>query len=263
MSIKIGNLTEFILEEYDSRFITHSLKCFFNEDLANLYQPMILAGDYFEPQPEGIYYRVISAEDQKAICIQYYVYWLEQDCLGALPIADHKYDYEPIFVYLEPPKEFPIGIVNAGYSKALGMSCRFHKTEVRMKDYNERDISEAQVEYRTSPGPFYPFGGSDGLQGATCVKKYPLAGAMYMNELRPLFGIVSCSHVFSGSEKDLRGEILSIPLKRLDDLVLNDWYFQHHMDPDEEPFGHDVSNPFDFPYIKYHDPKPILRTGMQ
>jgi hypothetical protein len=52
-------------------------------------------------------------------------------------------------------------------------------------------------------------------------------------------------------KKDLKGAILSIPSKRLDDAVLDEWYFEHHKDPGEEPFGHDVSYAFESPYIKY------------
>ena len=75
-----------------------------------------------------------------------------------------------------------------------------------------------------------------------------------------MFGITSCSHVFSGAEKDLRGKIMSIPLKRLDDQILHEWYFEHYNDEKDEPFGHDISDTFAFPYIKYCDPKPILRS---
>jgi hypothetical protein len=75
-----------------------------------------------------------------------------------------------------------------------------------------------------------------------------------------MFGIASCSHVFSGAEKGLRGKSLIIPLKRLDDQILCEWYFEHHKEERGEPVGHDVSGAFDFPYIKYCDPKPKLRS---
>jgi hypothetical protein len=51
-----------------------------------------------------------------------------------------------------------------------------------------------------------------------------------------------------------------VQLKRLSDDVLNEWYKHHHSKPNEEPFGHDVSNPFEFPDIKYFDPKPHYAT---
>lgn len=71
--------------------------------------------------------------------------------------------------------------------------------------------------------------------------------------------MLSC---FQRCIKDLRGRVLSIPLKRLDDGVLHEWYFDHYKDPRDEPFGHDVSDAFDFPFVKYCDPKPILRWGL-
>lgn len=261
MEMILGTQDTFQLEKYESRFRIPSVESHFCDNMAEMFKPIIYGGDYSEPEPEGIYYRILYRPDLNTICIQYYVYWLDQNCLGLLPVADHRYDYEPIFVYLNPPRPFPIGIVNAGYSKGLGVSCRFHKAEIRMKEYPERDFSEYVAKYKTSPKPFYPFGNSSGLDGSTCVKKYPIAGAIYLNHLRPMFGITSCSHVFSGAEKDLRGQILSVPLKRLDDKVLHEWYFEHHKDPREEPFGHDVSDAFDFPFIKYCDPKPFLSLG--
>ena len=259
MDITLGVPHSFQTEKYESQFKTALIESHFCDDIAKIYEPIIFGGDYSEPEPEGIYYPDLYKADSKLLCVQYYVYWLEQNCLGLLPVADHKYDYEPIFIYVKPSIMFPIGIVNAGYSKGLGVSCRFHKSEIRMKGIAERDFSEDEAQYKTSPEPFYPFGGSDGLNGRACVKNYPIAGAVYLNDSQPMFGITSCSHVFSGAEKDLRGRILSIPLKRLDDQVLNEWYFNHYKVENEEPFGHDVSNTFDFPYIKYCNPKPFLK----
>jgi len=47
-------------------------------------------------------------------------------------MSNHKYDYEPIFVFIKPPNPIPYVIVNAGQSGTKGLSeCRFHKTEVR------------------------------------------------------------------------------------------------------------------------------------
>jgi hypothetical protein len=251
------------MEKYESRFKIPSIESHFCDNMAEMYKPIIYGGDYSEPEPEGIYYRILYNPELKSFCLQYYLYWIEQNCLGLLPIADHKYDYEPILIYVEPPLEFPIGIVNAGYSKGLGMSCRFHKTEIRMKEFENRDFSEYELRYKTSAEPFYPFGGSQGVSGSTCVKKYPIGGAIYMNELHPILAITSCSHVFSGAEKDLRGDIIHMPMKRLDDQVLHEWYFEHYNDEEEEPFGHDVSNAFDFPYIKYCDPKPFLKPSIK
>ena len=56
----------------------------------------------------------------------------------------------------------------------------------------------------------------------------------------------------------LKGDRLNVALKKLEDKILNEWFFEHYTVPNEEPFGHDVSNPFDFPFVKYVDPKPFL-----
>jgi hypothetical protein len=184
-----------------------------------------------------------------------------QNCTRFIGISNHKYDYEPIFVFIKPQNPIPYGIVNAGQSRARAFGdCRFHKTEVRMKDYIEGDRIEDSCTFKTSPSSFYPFGGDSGIAGQNCVKKYPLAGSIYFEDYRPLFGMNTCFHAFSGAEDEVRGERLKITLKRLDDITLEEWFLNHHKSPDEEPFGHDVSNPFEFPFIKYTDPKPFLRT---
>jgi hypothetical protein len=67
-----------------------------------------------------------------------------QNCTRFIGISNHKFDYEPIFVFVKPPNPIPYGIVNAGQSRARAFGdCRFHKTEVRMRDYIERD----RIEY--------------------------------------------------------------------------------------------------------------------
>ena len=263
MKLSLRKTQDFQLDKYESIFKTSANECNFCDDMGNLYKPIIYGGDYSDPNPKASIIVSCLIVGTNRVCIQYFIYWLEQNCLGLLPIADHTYDYEAIFIYLRPPEIFPVGIVNTGYSKSLGMSCRFHKTEIRREEYTERDFNEYEFPYKTSPAPSYPFGGSNGLNGSTCIRKYPLAGTVYMKELQPLFGIASCSHVFSGAEKDLHGRVLSLQtLKRLDDKILHEWYFEHYKNVNEEPFGYDVSDPFDFPYIKYSNPKPNIDSAI-
>ena len=225
MEITLGRIQNYLMERYDSQFKVPSVDVYFCDSLANLYMPIIYGADFHDPEPEGIYYRIMVSPSLNRLCVQYYIYWLDQNCFDILPIADHKYDYEPILVFIDLPTEFPVGIINAGYSGGLGMACRFHKTEIRMQEFQDRDFNEYQFSYQTSPAPSYPFGGAGGLPGSTCIKKYPLAGAVYLKGLQPMFGITSCSHVFSGAEKALRGKIMSIPLKRMDDQILSRMVF--------------------------------------
>ena len=286
LQLKIGQIDNFDLVEIKSDYIVPSLKAFFSDEMASFYQPIIYKGgqnydksdkpnqgaDRGEGEaikgggpatyPEGIYYRIVYNASEDTFCIQYYVYWLMQNCSGFLRVSNHVYDYEPIFVFVKPPNPIPFGIVNSGESKATGLGefkCRFHKTEVRMKEYTERDAEEKPVSFKTSPSPYYPFGGEDGAPGQNCVKKYPISGSVYFEDCKPLLGISSCFHAFSGAEGALKGERLNVTLKKLDDTKLKEWFFDHHKSANEEPFGHDVSNPFDFPFVKYIDPKPFLR----
>ena len=76
-----------------------------------------------------MYYRIIYNSLSQEFCIPYYVYWLDQNCMGIIPLADHKYDYESILIFLKPPSLFPVGVINAGYSKYLGVNCKFHKRD--------------------------------------------------------------------------------------------------------------------------------------
>jgi hypothetical protein len=55
----------------------------------------------------------------------------------------------------------------------------------------------------------------------------------------------------------LQGEIFDPPIKRLTNRVLRKWYFNHYNHEDGMPFGHDISDPFTYPYIKYHSPRPF------
>lgn len=210
-------------------------------------------------KPEAIYYRIIFEPTQAEYCIQYYFYWLDQNCSSFLGISNHKYDYEPIYVYFHPSEISPIGVVNSGESKVLGLNqCRFHKTEARKKEYSIRDQVEESCTFRTSPAPYYPFGGSEGIEGKNCAKRYPLAGSIYFSDVRPMFGVATCFHAFSGAENSLNGGLIEPSLKQLNDEILHEWYMNHYNDRLEEPFGHDVSNPFEFPFIKYVDVKEFL-----
>jgi hypothetical protein len=89
-----------------------------------------------------------------------------QNCIWFIGISNHKYDYEPILFFVKPPDPILYGIVNAGQSKARVFGdCRFHKTEVRMRDYLERDRIEESYSFTTSPAPFYPFGVDSEIAG--------------------------------------------------------------------------------------------------
>ncbi|MFB5601213.1 MAG: hypothetical protein ACE5SW_13415 [Nitrososphaeraceae archaeon] len=263
--VSIGDYKNFEFDDSESRYLFDSLKLYYSDDFANMYRPIIYSGlEYIHENdptinPEGMYYRIVSDQLKGEYCIQYFIYWLEQNCTEFLNISNHRYDYEPIYVYIKPPNLIPVGVVNAGKSQILSFRCRFHKTEIRRVEYTNRDRVEYPYLFTSSPEPFFPFGGQNGRVGRNCIKTYPLAGSIYLDQLRPLFGINSCFHSFSGSESSLIGKPFNIPLRKLTDEILTTWFFNHYKNEDEEPFGHDVSNPFRFPFIQYIDPKPYLK----
>lgn len=54
-------------------------------------------------------------------------------------------------------------------------------------------------------------------------------------------------------KRPIRGERLDLILRPLSDATVEEWH--EHFGNNEEPFGHDISDPFSYPYIKYFDPK--------
>jgi hypothetical protein len=72
-----------------------------------------------------------------------------------------------------------------------------------------------------------------------------------INKHHPKFAIVTCYHAFTGEERyydeiviNREKKILNFALKKLTDDVLDDWY-------NRMGFGHEVSDPFTFPYIRF------------
>ena len=89
----------------------------------------------------------------------------------------------------------------------------------------------------------------------------------FEEEYHSLFGIRSCSNVFSEAKGDIHGHGFNPPLKKLKDTVLRKWYFHHYGDANDMPFGHDIADPFTSPYIKFHKPskeeEEVLRLRKQ
>lgn len=255
--LQLGKAKEYDLQPEESKYLLEHLKVFFCDSLASDYAPIVYGGQFDEPKAEGLYYRILSDLNLAELCLQYYTYWMEQICLGGAS-ASHRYDYEPILLFLKPPQEHCYKVVNGGFSGRL--DCRFHKTEIHIVGAN-RDEEEAPCISRTSPAPFYPFGGEHGQEIVNCVKQYPLEASIYFLDHHPVFGLRQCSHVFSGDATHFRQPRMNPPLRRLTDSILHEWYHEHRKSDREEPFGHDVSNPFEFPHVKYFDPKGLLRPA--
>jgi hypothetical protein len=238
-------------------YVLPKYRVYFDDELATTYKPIIYSHECLSGDPKAVYYRVILKEedhdaDTKELCIQYFFYWDYQHCM----MTSHRYDYEPIFIYLKQYKNNnPTSIqliVNGGLG---GPKCGFHKNEIR-PTIGERSVHEIHFSEKISPKPYYPFGEDGNVKYEGCCKIYPLNGDdLQFEDHHPLFGIRACSNVFSGARYDLEGEKFHPSLKQLTDDVLNEWYFNHYNDEDDMPFGHDVADPFSYPYIKYHSAK--------
>jgi hypothetical protein len=235
----------------NTNYVIPGLAIDFDLELANKYKPIVYSHMCASGTPKAIYYRIVIQKDLQNInkkCIQYFFYWDRQDCI----FSTHNYDYEPIFIYINDKNNdnlLPYLVVNDGFADP---ECGFHKIEIRPST-GERSQVETFYSKKMSPAPYYPFGKDGNIECKGCSKNYPLSNKsdLKFRELHPVFGIRACSNVFSGNEHDLKGGIYDPPLINLDDIVLNDWYFNHFTQEDDMPFGHDIANPFSYPYIKY------------
>jgi hypothetical protein len=83
-------------------YVLPKYRVYFDDELAKTHKPMIYSHECLSGDPTAVYYRIISKVkedndvDTKELCIQYFFYWDCQHCM----MASHRYDYEPIFIYL-------------------------------------------------------------------------------------------------------------------------------------------------------------------
>jgi hypothetical protein len=241
---KVGDVQESVenSSEFVSSYLDEGIIALFDDELARRYQPIIYDKKGFgsQPFPVGIYYRILKEEREYAI--QFYFYWEEQDCTAAYPLIgglfSHEFDYEPIIVFIGDERVLRVALAGAGGLRKGG-----HQTEI-YEDLGS--TSWGRVRYETQASPRYPFG----VHSEEDSFKSDSITRVRFKGTRPEIGIATCYHVFTPLENYLSGEILDIPLKRLTDEVLEQWY-------NEEHFGHDVSNPWSHPYIKFHPPPKI------
>lgn len=234
----------------DNKFyVLPKYRVYFDDAAAAEYKPIVYSHECLSGDPGGIYYRIVAKDDTREICIQYYFYWDYQYCM----MASHRYDYEPVFVYLKEGGTTLQMIVNGGLG---GPECGFHKNEIRPAVGQRSEIEEHFLT-KLCPKPYYPYGKDGNVDCEGCCKVYPLSGGrdLQFEHQHPLFGIRACSNVFSGARSDLEEKRFDPPLKQLTDDVLTEWYFKHNNERVDMPFGHDIADPFSYPYIKYHSAK--------
>jgi hypothetical protein len=235
----------------NTKFVFHEYGVSFSAKFANRYRPIIYSNKCESGPPKAVYYRIVTNHETKDSCIQYFYYWERQNCLDFM--ASHRYDYEPLFIYIRKNDSHPSRIVNAGAGTEA--RCPFHKNEIRPRTGVRQTIGSF-FDVTLSPKEYFPWGKDGTVRYQGCSHEYPLAGNkdLQFDRMRPRFGIRACSNVFSGAKGHLVGEIFDPDLKELTDSVLEEWYYNHYNEEDDMPFGHDIANPFSYPYVKYHHP---------
>jgi hypothetical protein len=236
----------------NTKFVFQDYRISFSDEFATRYKPIVYSYKCESGPPKAVYYRIVTNNETKDSCIEYFYYWAHQNCIDF--VASHRYDYEPIFIYLRNNDDsFPSRIVNGG--EGSEPRCRFHKNEIRPRT-GVRQIIGSFFEVSLSPQDYYPWGKDGTVKYRGCSQIYPLIGNkdLQFEDIHPRFGIRQCSNVFSGAEEHLVGDIFDPPLKELTDTILEEWYYNHYNEEDDMPFGHDIADPFSYPYIKYHHP---------
>lgn len=226
-------------------YVEEAIEVSFARKRAERFLPIIYDPEGYasHPEPDGVYFRVLR-RGRGDEAIQYFVRWDEQDCRAAYPLVgdlfSHPFDYEPIIAFIKKGR-----IVRLVVSAAGSLLQGGHQTEI----YREDESSTiGKATYKTSKAPAYPFGEHESVGH---YKEEPIRRVGFKGK-RPLLGVATCYHVYTTVRSYLRGPVLSASLFPLTDKVLERWY-------SEENFGHDVSNPWRYPHIRYH-PSPKMRT---
>ena len=237
--------------EYDSKdtFVADNLTVAYSETFAEDFMPLFYdPRDYgSKPEPPDIVaYRLIVDQIGQRLCALYEVYWKRQDCTWKELNKDHNHDYEQVQVHfnLRTGEKEKVVVSSTGPIENGG-----HGVEV----YS--NISKATfrtVGYTTSPKERFPWGGDYGQNNATQVREIPIE-QLFFEKGRPAVVVLNCYHVFAGLKRHLQLEEkkeLTPKLEKLNRKLLEKWYYLNA----ENRFGHDVSKPFEEPYVMYYPP---------
>ena len=237
--------------EFDPRdpFVKLGFKVAYSEKLAQDFMPVFLDPDGFGSKPfppDFLAYRLIVDLKGKKLCALYEVYWRRQDCTWRELNKDHDHDYEQIQVHfnLQTGEKEKIVISSVGPVENAG-----HGVEV----YSQIPKAVARtVEYITSTKKFFPWGGKFGEKNTTQIREIPIK-KLFFEKGKPVILVLNCYHAFVGLKRQLstkKPKELKIRLERLDQKLLDKWYYRHS----ENRFGHDISKPFEEPHIMYFPP---------
>jgi len=243
-----GKNYELEFDPQDS-YVTPDLKVAFCNQLAEDFTPIL-----FDPKdygskpfpPDFIAYRLVVDQERQRLCILYEVYWRRQDCSWKELNKDHDHDYEQIQIHfnLKTGKKEKVVVSSVGPVENAG-----HGVEV----YSSTPKATAKtVAYSTSPKKSFPWGGDFGQKNSTQIREIPIENLCSETE-KPAILVLNCYHAFTGLKRHLLPEErkeLKPTLERLDRKLLDKWYYRHA----KNRFGHDVSKPFEEPYVMYYPP---------
>jgi hypothetical protein len=268
--VSAGNVNKELSEEGKSRFAEPNLWVGTGEDIvsgtsksakliAEYYRPRLYLGPLSDQCPDEVYYRVIKGIDiwakSDAYLIQYFAYWDVQ-------IAPyHKYDYEPIFIYVRNIGEKPYRVA---YDRcdAFGPHKGKHIHEIH-RTYSCIDPENGlhDKETHTNDKAYYPYGkrhysAKVNLSDISTSLKDNWAG----NQVK--LGIANLWHTFDTDISDI--ECPYCELEPLTDAVLITAYREQLTEEGNvEAFKYDISDPFKGVFWEdhYHRiPKPIFPT---
>ena len=230
-------------------FVANGLSVAYCEELASDFMPVLYdpRGCGSTPEsPEMIAYRLVADKNHQRLCAIYEVYWKRQDCSWQDLNKDHDHDYEQVQVHfnLQTGRMDKVVVSSTGPIENGG-----HGVEV----YSEViSASFRTVVYMTAGNKVFPWGGKNGQKNATQVREIQI-GQLLFEARKPPVVVLNCYHVFSGLKRQLLPQekiVLSPKLEKLDCKLLEKWYYLHAANR----FGHDISNPFNEPYLKYFPP---------
>ena len=161
-------------------------------------------------------------------------------------LFSHEFDFEPIFVYLEDDSVAKVVISGRG-----DIDAEPHRNDIYV---NQDHLSEGISAFLTADKPSYPLGRRP---SQTNFKEFP-AEQLTLHGSRPVVAVITCYHAFTAKgvyyDEDVFRKPLDITLRPLTDEVLTEWYEQKN-------FGHDVSDPFELPYLKFAEPQGVAQYG--
>ena len=243
-----GKHYEIEFDPQDS-YVVDDLKVAFCDQLGEDFAPML-----FDPKghgsspfpPDFIAYRLVVDLEGQRLCILYEVYWRRQDCSWRELNKDHDHDYEQIQIHfsLKTGEKEKVIVSSVGPVENAG-----HGVEV----YSS--VPKAIVKtvvYTTSAKKSFPWGGDFGKTNATQIREIPIEN-LFSEDGKPAVLILNCYHAFTGLKRSLLpedGKELRPRLEKLDRKLLDQWYYRHV----KNRFGHDVSKPFEEPYVMYYPP---------